>query len=126
MPVPSEHEIQRAFHMWYAGVRHKDGTWKIVPARLQGVVSWHTPNGGHRDPFEGKRFAELGVLAGIPDYFMLWGALHAIEFKKPGGRLSAAQLALHPQLIAAGARVATVDNLDDAKRQAVEWGLTVC
>ena len=119
MPAPSEHQIHRAFHWWFAGKPPQ-----IIAARRPGVVSWHTPNGGKRDSFEAKRFTELGVLAGIPDYFMLYGGtLFALEFKDDEGRLSRAQLDLHPRLIAAGAKVATVDNLADAKRQAISWGL---
>lgn len=112
MKTPSEHEIQRAFVMWFEGV-----PGKIEPAKRPGVVSWHTPNGGKREAFEAKRLKELGVLAGIPDYFMLWGGgLYAIEFKAPGGRLSAAQIDIQPRLLNAGlVACATVDNLEAAK-----------
>jgi hypothetical protein len=132
MPKVDEFQIQRAFVMWYCGVRYPErhpraGQWKIEPAKLPGIVSWHTPNGGRRDAFEAKRFKEMGVLAGIPDYFMLWGRLHALEFKEPGeGRLSAAQTGLHPQLTAAGALVATVDSLAIAKATVIGWGLARC
>jgi hypothetical protein len=92
---------------------------------MPGVVAWHTPNGGSRHGAEAKRLKEMGVLAGIPDYFMLWGRLYGLEFKEPGGegRLSDAQLALHPQLTAAGAIVETVDNLAAAKEFAIRHGL---
>jgi hypothetical protein len=117
---PQEFDIQRAFTLWYKG---EPG--KVEPAGLPGVVAWHTPNGGKRDGFEAMRLVQSGVEAGIPDYFLLWGALHAIEFKKPGGRLSPAQIALHPRLIAAGARIVTVDSLDAAKAAVRTWGLTL-
>lgn len=107
--------------MWFEGV-----PGKIEPAQLPGVVGWHTPNGERRDGFAAKRLKEMGVKAGIPDYWMLWGTLYGLEFKKPNqGRLSPAQIELHPRLIAAGAKVATVDNLADAKRQAILWGLAM-
>lgn len=136
MPAPSEFQIHAAFVRWFAGEKYgknhsRTGDWKVYPARLPGVVSWHTPNNAKREDtedsaLEGSWLKQMGLVAGIPDYFMLWGALHAIEFKKPGGGLSAAQRALHPQLIAAGARVVTCDSLDAAKRQATEWRLTAC
>jgi len=126
MPTPSEFDIQRAFVIWFQGILRKDGTWSPAPAKMPGVVGWHTPNGGARSGLEAKRFKEMGVLAGIPDYFMLWGTLYALEFKKPGGRLSGAQIEMHPRLLAAGAIVHTVDNLDDAKRFCRDNGLTAC
>jgi hypothetical protein len=130
MAKPSEFEIQRAFHWWFAGLKFpknhpQAGQWRIIPAKIPGIVSWHTPNGEKRDGFTAKRLNEMGVLAGIPDYFMLWGRLHALEFKDDEGRLSPAQIALRPQLIAAGAWVEVVDNLNDAKRKAISWGLAV-
>lgn len=119
MPAISEHQLQRAFLYWFNGIPNR-----LPAAKLPGVVCWHTPNGGARDGAEAKRFKELGVLAGIPDVFMLWGRLHALEFKRPGGgRLSPAQLDLHPRLEAAGAFVRTVDSLDEAKKIVRDWGL---
>lgn len=118
MPAPNEFQIHRAYVMWFCGV-----PGKIEPAGLPGVVTWHTPNGGHRDPREGKLFKELGVLAGFPDVAHLWGGLFLIEVKDPNGRLSSAQTALHPRLAAAGAKVATAYSLADAKAQARAWNL---
>lgn len=117
MPRPlTEFDIQRAYIMWACGV-----PGKIEPALLPGVICWHVPNGGARSAVEGKRFKESGVLPGIPDIHHLWGRLLCLEFKKPGGRLSPAQLDLHPRLVAAGALVATVDSLEGAKSQARAW-----
>lgn len=127
MPAPSEFDIQRAYVIWFNGERWeagpKKGTWKIEPARRPGVVGFHVPNGGTRSAIEGKRLKQSGVLAGVPDWLMLFGRLFCLEFKKPGGVLSPAQIELHPRLIAAGAWVVTVDNLSDAKAQTREWGL---
>jgi hypothetical protein len=108
---PSESQIQIAFHMWFEGVPNK-----IQPAKRPGVVAWHTPNGEARDGFAAARLKAMGVLAGIPDYLILWQGLFAIEFKAPKGRMSPAQLDLQPQLINAGlsAYLAT-DSLDAAK-----------
>lgn len=127
MPTPSEWDIQRAFTIFYKGEHYRDGTWKVLPAARPGVVAWHTPNGGNRSAAEGARFRAIGVEPGIPDYFFLWGGLFALEFKKPGGPLSAAQLAMHPLLRAAGAvAVETVDNLAAAKEFVRRHGLTLC
>jgi hypothetical protein len=129
VPIIQEFDIQRAYVMWFCGERWEAGpaksTWKIQPAKRPGVIGWHTPNGGHRNAFEGKRLRQSGVLAGIPDWWMLFGRLYGIEFKKPGGVLSPVQIALHPQLIAAGAWIVTVDSLEAAKAQTIEWGLTI-
>lgn len=129
MPKPSEFDIQRAFTIWYQGERWaqgpRKGQWKVEPAALPGVVSWHTPNGGKRDRVEAIRFKMIGVRAGIPDYLFLWGGLYGLEFKEPDeGSLSRAQLELHPQLRAAGmVALETVDNLADAKAFVRRHGL---
>jgi hypothetical protein len=127
MPEVSEFAIQRAYVMWFNGEPWQagplKGTWKIQPAKRPGVIGFHVPNGGTRSAIEGARLKQSGVLAGVPDWCMLWGRLHCIEFKRPGGALSPAQIALHPQLIAAGAWVVTVDSLEAAKAQTREWGL---
>lgn len=120
MTQPSEFEIQRAAILWLKGT-------KTQPcAMLPGVICWHVPNGGNRGAQEGKRFKELGVLAGNPDVHLLkppYGRLHTIEVKKIGGKLSDAQRELHPLLIASGALVAVVDNLNDFKWTCWTWGL---
>jgi hypothetical protein len=127
MPAPSEFQIHRAYVMWFCGVQWEHGPlkgqWKIEPAGLPGVVSWHTPNGGKRDAREAKLFKELGVLAGFPDVAHLWGALHLIEMKEPDGRLQTSQIELHPRLVAAGAKVAVAYSLDQAKACARDWNL---
>lgn len=118
---PDEWRIQRAFTIYYKGELWakgpRKGTWKVEPAELPGVVSWHTPNGGKREAFEAMRFKQIGVEAGIHDYLFLWGGLYGLEFKEPGGgRLGASQLRMHPRLLAAGMIAsAVVDNLEMAK-----------
>lgn len=127
----SEWDIQRAFTIYFKGEKWakgpKAGTWKVEPASLPGVVSWHTPNGGKRDRVEAIRFKMIGVEAGIPDYLFLWGGLLGLEFKEPdGGRLSQAQIDLHPLLRAAGiVALETVDNLADAKAFVRKHGLVI-
>lgn len=130
MPLPSEFDIQRAFTIFYKGERWVRGPlkdqWKVVPAALPGVVAWHTPNGGHRSGIEAKRFKEIGVEAGIPDFLFLWGGLYGLEFKKPGGERSDSQIALHPRLTAAGmVALETVDNFEAAKDFVRRHGLVI-
>ncbi len=112
MPRIDEFQIQRAFVTWFRD------------ARLPGVVSWHTPNGGKRDGREAKRFKEMGVEPGIPDYFILWGGLYALEFKSPDGRQSGAQDTMQGAMYGAGLLGwLTTDSLRDAAAQVVKWGL---
>jgi hypothetical protein len=132
MPLnPSEWDIQRAFTIFFKGERWakgpKKGQWKVEPNALPGVISWHTPNGGKRDRVEAIRFKMIGVEAGIPDYLFLWCGLYGLEFKEPnGGKLSTAQLALHPCLKAAGmVALETVDNLAAAKDFVRRHGLLI-
>lgn len=129
-PTVQEYHIQRALVLWYGGEKWKKGAlkgqWKVYPAELPGVVWWHTPNNGKREDdaaLEGKWLKEMGVKAGVPDLCFLWGRLYCIELKKEGGHRSAAQRDMHPRLIAAGAWVETIDNLEGAKAQLRTWGL---
>lgn len=133
MPQITEWHIQRAFTTFFKGEKWKNGPlkgqWKVQPSCLPGVVSWHTPNNGKREDggaLEGSWLKDIGLEPGIPDYFFLWGRLHFIEFKKPGGVLSPAQKLIHPRLTAAGAIGCTLDDLEDAKRVVRSWGLTLC
>jgi hypothetical protein len=128
---PDEWRIQRAFTIYYKGERWakgpKKGQWKVEPAELPGVVSWHTPNGGKREAFEALRFKQIGVEAGLHDYFFLWGGLYGLEFKEPGGgKLLPSQLRMHSLLLAAGlVASAVVDNLEDAKSFVRKHGLVI-
>jgi hypothetical protein len=62
------------------------------------------PNGGHRHPAVAAKLKAEGVKPGVPDLFLAcpnWMGRRAglfIEMKRPGGRLSAAQLAWHERL----------------------------
>lgn len=131
--APAEHDIQRAWCLWYGGEQRQDGTWKIKPAQLPGVVWWHTPNSGEgRDAFQGVRLKQAGVRAGIPDIILLWGGAFGLEFKKPNGRpaetqRSSAQVRTQAALLAAGmVACTTVDSLEDAKAFVRRHGLTLC
>jgi hypothetical protein len=84
----------------------------------------HYPGGGARSAVEGAIFRGLGVRAGTPDLLLLKsGKLYCIELKSDRGRLSAAQIACHEELRAAGATVETVSNIDEALELLALWGI---
>lgn len=122
----TEHDIQRAVCIWLDGNPDKNGVPRTTPALLPGVVYWHTPNGGGRSVVEGVRFKQAGVRAGIHDLLFLWGGLHGIELKKPGGVLAPAQIRMHAALLAAGMVASeTVDSLQGVKEVLRRWGLVL-
>jgi hypothetical protein len=127
-PKIEEHHIQRALVLWLDGNPHpQTGVPRTTPALLPGVVYWHTPNSGEgRSARQGKTLKEQGVKAGIHDLLFLWGGLRGLELKKPGGKLHASQLRMHPLLLAAGMVASeTVDSLQAAKDVLRRWGLVV-
>ena len=108
-------------------------TGKRVRARgmlPQAWLCWHTPNGGGRSKVEASVFKAMGVLAGMPDLFLLGpgATMVAIEFKAPpvrlrsGGpsrakpRLSPAQRARQSDLEACGVPYLVVDDLAEMIR----------
>jgi hypothetical protein len=94
--------------------------WRGVPF----LFVFHCPNGGQRSPVEAKILKGLGVVAGIPDLFILHrGQLFGLELKAEGGRVTAAQASCHSRLRASGARVATAVGVDQAVAQLVAWRL---
>lgn len=119
MPEPSEFDLQRALCIWLDGNPDRNGVPRTRPALAPGVVYFHVPNGGDRKGREAKNLKQSGVKAGVPDLiFLAYQRFYCMELKKPGGdgRLSPAQLAMHPRLIDAGATaLAVVDNLAEAK-----------
>jgi hypothetical protein len=88
------------------------------------VFAFHPANGGWRSHIEAAILNGLGVRAGVPDVIAVKdGRTYALEIKRPGGRLTAAQNAAHAELRAAGATVVTSYSLDDAVVQLERWGL---
>lgn len=129
MPEPSEFDLQRALCIWLDGNPDRNGVPRTRPALAPGVVYFHVPNGGNRDPREAKRLKESGVKAGVPDLvFLAYHRFYCLELKEPGGKghLSPAQRAMHPRIIAAGATaLATLDSLADAKAWCIENFLAI-
>ena len=87
--VPTEHEEQRAFVMWFRQ-NHK-------PVRIFAV-----PNGGRRSLNEATRLKAEGVSAGVPDlYIPEWNMW--IEMKRQkGGALSEEQKDWRDYLLSIG------------------------
>lgn len=72
----------------------------------------------------GAKLKAFGTRAGIPDLFVLKsGQLFALEVKREGGRVSAAQRAAMSDLEAAGAAVAVAAGIDAAIAQLEAWHL---
>jgi len=88
------------------------------------VVWLHVPNGERRDKITGAKLKRLGVLAGASD-LLLWhqGNSFALELKRPGGRLSEAQLEFMARFADAGGHVAHAEGLDRALACLEAWGL---
>jgi hypothetical protein len=89
-----------------------------------GIFAFHPPNGGARRPIEAAILKSLGVTAGVPDIITIKdGRTYGLELKAAGGRLTDSQRDAHNALRAAGAEVATADNIDDALHQLEAWKL---
>jgi len=86
LPIPSEHQVQRAFVSWFRVV-HK----KIYDTGALFAI----PNGGLRGKAEAKRLKDEGVYAGASDLVLLVprGQYHGlcIEMKTIGGEVSPEQ-----------------------------------
>ena len=85
---------------------------------------WHHPVTGElRDDGTARKLQRMGVRAGLPDLLLLIeGRLHGLELKRDhGGRLSRDQRAMHQELIAAGAVVATAHGVDQALAVLAAW-----
>lgn len=113
----------------------EDAIHKAIVRYLRAVLphGWlvmHVPNGGSRNPIEGAKMKQLGVMAGWPDV-SIYGPLLAspmaffMEVKSAKGRLSDCQRTVMDRLADMGFRVAVVRSVDDAEACAREWGLPI-
>lgn len=111
-PVAGEDQVQFAVVQHLRWLGRPDISW------------WHHPAGGWRALATGARLKALGARAGLPDILVLIdGRLHGLELKRErGGRLSAAQIAMHAELRAAGAVISTARGLDEALTILQAWG----
>ena len=58
-----------------------------------GILWFHPPNGGSRDPREARILKSMGVKPGVPDIIIVWDPMVAIELKTAKGRPSRHQTA---------------------------------
>jgi VRR-NUC domain len=90
-----------------------------------GVLYWHTPNGGARNKAEAARLKQMGTLAGVGDLLLLdrSGRFFSLELKAASGRVSEAQLAWQANVNASGGFAAIAHGLDEAIRILETWKL---
>lgn len=97
-----------------------------------GLVWWHTPNGEKRSRASAAILVGLGVQPGMPDLlFYRAGKLYGIECKASGkiagksrcGRVSSSQRSIMASLVAQGADIVVIDNVDAGIRWLEERGL---
>jgi hypothetical protein len=93
-------------------------------AAVAGVFSFHVPNGEARGPGIGGKLKAMGTRPGMPDVCILFlGRFYGLEIKKRGGKVSPAQRMAHAQMVACGAEVRTVYDLDEAIAALKDWGM---
>jgi hypothetical protein len=89
-----------------------------------GIFAFHPANGGYRKPVGAAILKSLGVVAGVPDVFIVHnGCVFALELKADGGRATGAQLACIAALREAGAFTCIAEGLDRALACLEAWGL---
>lgn len=89
-----------------------------------GLVYWHTPNGGRRNPIEAAQLRLDGTLPGVSDICALYNRrFFALELKAPGRRPTEPQLTFIDAINKAGGYAAWVEGLDAALMALEHWGL---
>ena len=97
----------------------------IAQAGVDGLFAFHVPNGVNSGPVVGAIMKQMGLVAGMPDLFLIHkGHSFALEIKKPGGRLSSSQILTMAELRDAGVNVAAAFGLDQCIEQLDAWRLT--
>ncbi len=111
--------------------RSEDALQKSLVAwlRFNGLFVTHVPNTARRSPREGKRYRDMGMVAGYPDLIVhgQGGRTVLIEVKAPPARLKSGALskarprlsddqeAILPQLAALGIPVLVARSIDDVE-----------
>lgn len=92
---------------------------------LPNALIWHCPNGGAREPREAAKLKRLGVVAGIPDIFILGegGFAGALEIKTQVGRLSSEQHNVHSHMRRLGFKIFVVRGIVEAREALASWGV---
>lgn len=99
-----ESQLQRACVTWFR-LRYPD------------TVIFAIPNGGNRDAITGARLKAEGVLAGVPDLFIMKASCGChglfIELKVEGGRVQVSQLKFAEAASRAGYGVNVIRSFDE-------------
>lgn len=102
-PKPLEIEIQTAFRkrLYYTAP-----TVKVVAV----------PNGMYTTMWAARQAKREGMSAGFPDVICLWpgGGVAFVEFKRPGGKVSEAQVEWHDRLDGMGHHCRVAYSADEA------------
>jgi hypothetical protein len=89
-----------------------------------GVFAFAVPNGGYRSAVEAAILKGMGVVAGVPDIFIVHnGRCFALELKAEGGRATDQQLECIAALREAGALTCIAEGLDRALACLEAWGI---
>ena len=102
---------------------HNEQVALVRKLRSLGYFVAAVPNGGKRDVREASRMKQEGVVAGVPDLFVLLdgGRIIWIELKtRKGGRVSEAQHAIHAEFEERGQVVIVGKGAKDAFDQFFE------
>ncbi|WP_341893764.1 VRR-NUC domain-containing protein [Ferrovibrio terrae] len=99
--------------------------WRFFEIALPiGCFAFHAANGGRRGRIEAAIFKGLGVVAGVPDFIIIWqGRVFGIELKADSGRLSMPQVRTHQAMTAAGCEIAVCRSLDEVDTALRGWGI---
>lgn len=91
---------------------------------VRGLVFFHVPNGGKRQPREAALFKAMGVRAGVSDLILVHaGKIFALELKAEKGRASEAQMEFLSDIDREGAFTAMPTGLNAALATLESWGL---
>ena len=85
------------------------------------ILRHHSPNGGKRNAREGKRFKNMGTLAGFPDLFIIHGnnLYHGlfIEMKADKGKQQTTQKSFQVKVENIGYKYIVCRSFDEFKRE---------
>ena len=93
---------------------------------IPGLVWFHVPNSGKREPRSAAILKRLGVKAGVSDLIFvkpIEGVAYALELKAPKGKPTEAQNEFLRAVANAGGHAAVASSLDVALRLLAMWGL---
>ena len=109
--------------------QHHIAVVAFLEAALPGLLIWHTPNQGKRNPNYVRKLKLMGLLPGVPDLCFLPHydnrgrfPVYFIEMKAKTGRLSQEQTDFRNAAIMRGAGWAVARNVEEVERQLIKWG----